>query len=86
MKTCIAILVALVAVAQGFTPAPQQGARTSTELNSLFDRVSGMDLFKKENSFYGAREKKNVRSNNWKLIASPAVSPPCCRREILNLT
>lgn len=60
MKTCLAILVALVACAQGFSPVSQQGARTSTELNSLFDRVSGMDLFSREKSFYGAREGKNV--------------------------
>lgn len=60
MKTCLAILVALFAVAQGFAPTPQ-GRVTSTQLSeTIFDRVIGMDLFKKERSFYGAREKKNV--------------------------
>mmetsp|Transcript_1417 Transcript_1417/g.3138 ORF Transcript_1417/g.3138 Transcript_1417/m.3138 type:complete len:164 (-) Transcript_1417:98-589(-) len=61
MKTCLAILVALVACAQGFSPVSQQGARASTELNSLFDRVTGMDLFTREKSFYGAREQKNLK-------------------------
>merc|ERR1712106_1015471 len=42
--------------------APQQVGRTSTEVNSLFDRVANMDLFApvKTQNDYGARNKKKL--------------------------
>eukprot|EP00559_Dactyliosolen_fragilissimus_P004546 CAMPEP_0184857762 /NCGR_PEP_ID=MMETSP0580-20130426/2908_1 /TAXON_ID=1118495 /ORGANISM="Dactyliosolen fragilissimus" /LENGTH=159 /DNA_ID=CAMNT_0027353543 /DNA_START=69 /DNA_END=548 /DNA_ORIENTATION=- len=63
MKTSAILSAALVASASAFAPA-NNGARMSTELNkSLFDVISGMDLFapQADQNDYGARGKKNLK-------------------------
>ena len=61
MKTTAIVSVALVASAQAFAPASQ--GRAGSQLNeSLFDKISNMDLFapKADQNTYGARNNKNV--------------------------
>ena len=58
--TCLLVLV-LVAAVQGFAPV-SQGRAGSQLSETLFDRISNMDLFapKADQNTYGARSKKNV--------------------------
>ena len=56
------LALVLVAAVQGFAPNSQ--GRAGTQLSeTLFDRISNMDLFapKADQNTYGARKKKDVR-------------------------
>jgi len=62
MKTFAAILIATVASAAAFAPAPSTGYKTALN-KSIFDIVSDMDLFapKADQNNYGARDKKDLK-------------------------
>lgn len=58
----ITLLLALVATASAFAPAPS--SPRTTELNGLFNRVFDMDLYapKKNQNEYGQRSKKGLKT------------------------
>eukprot|EP00594_Rhizosolenia_setigera_P011029 CAMPEP_0178966992 /NCGR_PEP_ID=MMETSP0789-20121207/17268_1 /TAXON_ID=3005 /ORGANISM="Rhizosolenia setigera, Strain CCMP 1694" /LENGTH=110 /DNA_ID=CAMNT_0020652395 /DNA_START=37 /DNA_END=366 /DNA_ORIENTATION=+ len=62
MKASALIIAATVASASAFVPATP-AARSGTELNSIFGRIAGLDLFapKSDQNDYGARGKKDLK-------------------------
>ena len=70
MKNCFISFLLLVGAVQGFAPNSQ--GRSDTQLASLFDRISNMDLFapKADQNTYGARYKKDVSYNRLAQFAS----------------
>ncbi|CAB9503810.1 expressed unknown protein [Seminavis robusta] len=65
MMKVVALLVAFLATASAFAPMTPTNAPTksSTAVYSLFDSITGMDLFapKKDQNKYGARTGKNLK-------------------------
>jgi hypothetical protein len=59
MKLTIAVAFTLLASALAFAPQPT-GTRVAVSCDALFDGISGMDLFDRKKSMYGARSTKDL--------------------------
>jgi hypothetical protein len=61
MKYTVAFTFTLLASALAFAPKPTS-PRVSVSCDALFDGISGMDLFDRKKSMYGARATKDLRT------------------------